>query len=111
MFFLGAAAPVPRALCLAQWEAKPEGHDVPWPALKDTLLFFFSAQKPVLPDREGSRMGHCTASKPLSPSPAPVVPLSKPAFSASVFTLRPVARAVCSQWAVTLPPRMLLCIC
>lgn len=37
-------------------------------------------------------MGHCTPSKQSSlfPSPAPVVPLSKPDFSASVFTLQPV---------------------
>lgn len=36
-----SVAPVPGALCLAQWEAKPEGNDVPRPALKDLLLFSF----------------------------------------------------------------------
>lgn len=105
MFFLDSAASIPRALCLALWEAKPEGIDVPQVSSERRTHVFFSAP------RQGSLMGHCTPGNLSLHSPALVVPLSKPGFNASVFTLQPVARAVCSQWAVTLPPRMLLCIC
>lgn len=74
MFFLGAAAPVPRALCLAQWEAKPEGHDVPWPALKDTLLFFFFSSEACSPRQGGLSHGPLHSKQTSLPQPSPCGP-------------------------------------
>lgn len=103
------------SLGLCVWPSGKPGQKArmsPRPALKDTLLCSFQLRS--LYSQTGralSRMGHCTASS-LSPPAQPLWSLSANQTSVPLclhFDLW--ARAVCSRWAVTLPPRMLLCIC